>query len=263
VPVKLTIANQRGGVAKTTTACAMARCLADMGKKVLLVDADAQGSIAAILGLRPELHLYDFLIGKLRLSECITPAHERIDVICSNRQTTEAEAIIQAQTLREMVFETLFSPYDHLYDAVLIDVAPSITLFQTCAMMYSRRVLIPVGMEPLSFQGATASINATETLTRLFRTGVQCLALLPVMVNRRLALTETITGMLEMLAEEKKIPLLPAIRTDAAIAKSMKAKKFLADYDSRSKALEDYTEATRQVLALLEAADAATFQQTA
>ena len=109
--IRLTISNQRGGVAKTTTAVTLARCLADRGKRVLLIDTDPQGSISSILGLKPECHLYDFLIKNLTFQACITPAHERVDVICSNRKTTEAEDIVTAQTLREMVFKHLFKEF--------------------------------------------------------------------------------------------------------------------------------------------------------
>jgi len=70
----------------------------------------------------------------------------------------------------------MFSPYEHAYDVLLIDVAPSITLFQTCAMVYTRRVLIPVAMEILSVQGAMASLESARTLNTMFCNSYICLS---------------------------------------------------------------------------------------
>ena len=67
--IKLIVSNQRGGVGKTTTATTLARCFADLGKRVLLIDTDSQGSVSAVLGLKLEGTLYDFLISQIA-SEC-------------------------------------------------------------------------------------------------------------------------------------------------------------------------------------------------
>src|SRR6476661_3944315 len=90
-PIKIVVSNQRGGVAKTTTTLTLARYLADTGKKVLVIDTDPQGSITPLLGLKPTANLYDFLIRNFRFEECLTKAHDKIDVLCSMRNTTEAE----------------------------------------------------------------------------------------------------------------------------------------------------------------------------
>ena len=69
--IRLVVSNQRGGVAKTTTAVNLARCFADRGLKTLLIDTDSQGSIGTILGLKPQFTLHDFLIRQMVLKECV------------------------------------------------------------------------------------------------------------------------------------------------------------------------------------------------
>ena len=97
--------------------------------------------------------------------------------------TSEAEHHILTQVYREFVFEKMFVPYENQYDAILVDVAPSISLLQTCAMIFCREVLIPVAMKTLSLQGCTASINMASVLNSQFRDGtvnVRTVGILPV-----------------------------------------------------------------------------------
>ena len=257
--IRLVIANQRGGVAKTTTALVLARIYADQGKRVLLVDTDSQGSIGTVISLKAKYHLSDFLVGHIALEECLVSAGPNIDVLPSNRNTSRAEDLITAQGFREFVFEQMFSTYEHNYDVILIDVAPSITLFQTCAMVYTRRVLIPVAMEILSVQGAMASLEAARTLNTMFANSyhlpVETVGMLPVMVDRRLAMTGIILDTLEQIAEKTGVPRLTAVRTDTSVVKANKERQFLADFDPKSKALEDYQVVADEVLAIMRQLD--------
>jgi chromosome partitioning protein len=232
----------------------LARCFADKGKKVLLIDTDSQGSIRTILGVKPEFHLADFLIRNMAFRECMVTACRNVDLICSNRDTTEAEVTLSNSPFRELTFERMFSEHESAYDVVLIDVAPSITLSQQCAMVYAQQVLVPVGMETLSLQGAVAAVNAAEALNRFFKKGlnVRTIGLLPVMVDRRLAMTSMVLDSLKQLSADTGVPVLPVIRTDAAVPKSARAKKLLADFDPNSKALADYNEAASLLLQWLD-----------
>lgn len=256
-PIKIVVSNQRGGVAKTTTTLSMARYFADSGRKVLIIDTDPQGSITPLLGLKPTANLYDFLIKDFRFEECLTKAHPNIDVICSTRNTTEAEHHILTQVYREFVFDKVFSPYEEQYDAIVVDVAPSISLLQTCAMIFCRQVLIPVAMETLSLQGCSASINAASVLNSQFRdagtVNVKTIGILPVMVNPRLQMTDLVMRALKQLSETYKVPILPSIRQDVEVVKAAKMRKFLADHAPGSRALLDYGEAMKQLLEYIDA----------
>jgi len=241
--MKLVVSNQRGGVGKTTTATTLARCFADMGKRVLLIDTDSQGSVSAVLGLKPEYTLYDLLISQIAFKMCIVPAHPGIDVICSDRRTMEAEDVITSRMGREMAFEVAFGLYDQDYDVVIIDVAPSLTLFQTCAMMYTRKLLIPGAMDSLSAAGAASNFQAVDTINRMFKVTppIRTIGILPVIVDRRLQMTDTVLEALEGLAMREAVPFLPPVRTDTQVVKAGRVRKFIADFDPKSKALEDYT----------------------
>ena len=249
--IRLVISNQRGGVSKTTTTTTLARVFADRGKRVLVIDTDPQGSISSVLSLKPEYGLYNFVIEKLRFDDCIVKVTDKLHVLCSNRETTKVETILMGQVAREHAFSQLFSQVEKDYDVVLIDVSPSITLLQTCAMVYAERVLIPIGMDTLSFQGAMASIEASKSLNQLLKVNIRTVGLLPVMVDRRLAMTSTVLEGLDGLSKATKIPLLHGIRTDQSVTKAARAGQFIIDYDPKGKAVEDYHTVANELMKLL------------
>jgi chromosome partitioning protein len=250
--IKLMVGNQKGGVGKTTTAITLARCFADRGLRTLLIDSDPQGSIAVTLRVKPELYLADFILNKLRLSDCVLKVADRLDVLCGNRETTTMEQRIFTMYGRELVFENAFQMYENSYDALIIDVAPSISLLQACSMVYCRNVLIPISMDTLSVSGAGATIFSARTIGDSVRVPIRPVALLPTIVNRRFGLTDVVMKMVEQLSENYKVPVLTSIRTDQVIGKAARAHEMLADFDPKAKALEDYEAATSGLVKLFD-----------
>ena len=152
---------------------------------------------------------------------------------------------------REHVFQNAFGMYDGSYDAVIVDVAPSISLLQACSMVFCQNVLIPVSMDTLSVSGAGATIFSAKTIGDSVRVPIRPLALLPTIVNRRYGLTDVVMKMIQQLSETYEIPVLNAIRTDQVIGKAARLHRMVADVDDKAKALEDYEAATTSILELL------------
>jgi chromosome partitioning protein len=250
--IKFVVLNQRGGVGKTTTSLNLARYLADSGKRTLLVDADPQGSIDTILRLRPQHHLYEFLIDRFAIEDCVVTPNKHLDILCGNRNTANAETKLMGEFARERILSDLFELYDSRYDAVVIDVAPSVSLMQSCAMVYAQNVLIPVDTDYVSLSGAAACIQFIDTLSKAVRTPIKAIGLLPTKVDKRLGMTKMIRELLEELSKRFDVPILQEIRTDTAVAKAARQKQFLVDFDPKCKAYEDYTKAAEQLLELFE-----------
>lgn len=263
--IRLTIGNQRGGVGKTTTAITLARLWADGGLRTLLVDADPQGSIGSILRVKPELYLNDFLWNKRRLADCVVQPVPNLDILCSNRDTLEAEQRAIGTIGRERIFENLFQTVEENYDAILIDVGPSLSLMQICAMVYTTDYLIPISMDALSVTGATAFCNTAEQLHVQIRKSCRCIGLLPTIVDNRYQNTEVVSRMVDLVSQNYKVPVLSGIRTDAVVARSMRLRQFIADVDPKAKCLDDYREVSEYLLQLygLAGSDHAGEQQTA
>jgi chromosome partitioning protein len=249
--LRLVISNQRGGVSKTTTTATFARFFADQGFKVLAIDTDPQGSLGLVLGLKPQKYLHDFVVFGAALEECVLEAAPGIHILCSNRDTTRVEVMLLGMNDREWAFSRLLGAVDHSYDLVLIDVAPSINLVQTCSLLYAQHLLIPVAMDMLSLQGAVACLETASLLGDLFETQIQPVALLPVRVDRRFSLTASVTEALNSLSGKYGVPVLHPVRTDGTVPRAERAHDFLADFDPGCKAAEDYTLASRQLMELL------------
>lgn len=250
--IRLVLSNQRGGVAKTTTTHTLARYFADQGRRVLLIDTDPQGSLGAVLGLKPRHYLHQFAVHNCPFAECVIEAYPGIDILCSNRETAMTEQILHGIVGREMVLENLFSKVDREYDMVLIDVAPSISMLQNCALVYARQMLIPVAMDPLSLQGVGANVETCRLLNAVFHLDIRPVAILPVMVDRRLQMTTIVMESLVEIAARLRIPVLHGIRVDATITKASRARQFLVEYDPGSRAAEDYQIAAQELACLLQ-----------
>jgi chromosome partitioning protein len=246
--IRLTIGNQRGGVGKTTTAVTLARLWAENGIRTLLVDADPQGSIGSILRVKPELYLNDFLWNKRRLADCVVQPLANLDVLCSNRDTLEAEQRAIGTIGRERIFENIFQPVEEQYQAVLIDVGPSLSLMQICSLVYTTDYLVPISMDALSVTGATAFFNTAYQLELQIKKQCRCVGILPTIVDQRYQNTEMVMRMIQLVSANYNVPVLHSIRTDSVVAKSIRLRQFIADVDPKTKCLDDYRAVSLELL---------------
>jgi chromosome partitioning protein len=255
--IRLLVSNQRGGVGKTTTTVNLAHYLSALNKKVLLIDIDPQGSLEQVLGVKAQHHLAHFIAHRFALSECTVNYNSNIDVLCSSRDTLQAEAALMGAQAREVVLHHLLKHEEHTYDAVLIDSAPSISILQSCAMYYTKSVLIPTDMDSLSVTGAMATITAANQLNDFLHTDVRVIGILPTQVDRRLQMAQSTLATLETIRDRYGIAVLPEIRADSTVAKSLRARKPLADFDNTCRAFKDYQIAFDRLLEVMDGQAAA------
>jgi cellulose biosynthesis protein BcsQ len=158
---------------------------------------------------------------------------------------------------RELVLYHLLKHEEAAYDAVLIDSAPSISILQSCAMFYTKHVLIPTDMDSLSVTGAMATITAANQLNDYLKTDVRIIGILPTQVDRRLQMTQSVLASLAVMQERYGIPVLPEIRIDSSVAKSLRARKPLAEFDPDCRAHKDYQASFARLVEVLDGEAAA------
>ena len=166
----IAIANQKGGVGKTTTAVNLSAWLAEKGKKTLMVDLDPQGNTTSGLGCRvgENRSIYDALMGRARLEDCIQKTCvKKLRLAGADIRLAGAEVELVGADRRDYYLKTLLAPVREAYDFVLIDCPPSLSLLTLNALAAADSVLVPIQCEYYALEGVTSLMN---TISRVRKT---------------------------------------------------------------------------------------------
>lgn len=155
----IAIANQKGGVAKTTTTHNLGVALAEKGKKVLLIDLDSQASLTISLGIEPleiEKTIVDILKKKsISIKECICNVSENLDIVTSIIDLASMEVEMLSRASREKILDRAIKPIKNDYDYILIDCPPQLSILTINALSCADGVIIPVKTDYLAYRGLT------------------------------------------------------------------------------------------------------------
>ncbi|MGI8694760.1 MAG: ParA family protein [Geodermatophilaceae bacterium] len=192
MPHILAVANQKGGVAKTTTVASLGTAFAEMGRRVLLVDLDPQACLSFSLGLDPdalELSIHDVLLGKVPASMAITPTQDGPDLLPATIDLAGCEALLLMRTGREYALRNaladLVSATEAAYDDVLIDCPPSLGVLTINGLTAADEVLIPLQCETLSHRGVGQLLDTVADIQRLTNRDLRVLGVLPTLYDSR------------------------------------------------------------------------------
>jgi len=180
-------ANQKGGVAKTTTTLNLGVAFAEKGYRVLLVDLDPQGNLTMSQGLNPdaiEQSMFDVLVHRLPMEQVIVT--REVDVAVSSIDLAGADMALSTQIGRERALEKALAPIKDRYDYVLVDTPPSLGLLTINAFVAGTGVIVPVQTEYLSLRGLVQLENTLAMVRENLNPDVEIIGILPTMYDRRL-----------------------------------------------------------------------------
>ena len=243
----IAFANQKGGVAKTTTTLNLAAAFVEEGHRVLCVDMDPQGNLTMSQGINPdavEQSMFDVLVHNLPMREIIRT--REVDLACASIDLAGAEIAMSTRIGRERSLEKALRPILEDYDFVCIDTPPSLGLLTINALTAADKVIVPVQCEYLSMRGLIQLQNTLAMIRENLNPDVDIAGILPTMVDTR---TLHAKEAIEILEENFGDQLFGArIRKTIRFAEAPVKGMSVLKYDPNGTAAEAYRQLAKEVL---------------
>lgn len=246
----ISVINQKGGVGKTTTSINLASYLAKAGKKVLLIDSDPQSNTTSGLGIERSVissTLCDVLVSAVGLSKTILKTIEKnLDLVPADPRLASAEVDIVNHQDRELILKQKLEELSALYDIVIIDCPPALSLLTINALVASDKVLIPVQAEYYALEGLSQLLQVMQTVQKQFNSGLEILGVVVTMYDKRNALSGQVYEEVSKHFGDKLMNTI--IPRNVRLAEAPSYGKPINEYDSWSKGAKAYKNLAKEVL---------------
>ena len=238
---RIAVCLSKGGVAKTTTAVNLSHGLAQLGRRVLLVDADTQGQCAKLLGVKPEKGLADLMEGTLSPEEAVLLARPNLWLLAGGQALGETKNLISRKDFgRETALAEALTPYGELFEYIIIDTSPGWDVLMVNVLFYAAELLCPVSLEALSVDGLLGFLRGLEPIIqyrRKSRERFEIRYILPTFLDGRVRKS---AELLAQLGEHFGGSLCNPIRYAVGLSEAPAFGKTIFEYAPRSRGAEDY-----------------------
>lgn len=248
----IAVANQKGGVGKTTTSVNLAACLANLGKKVLLIDIDPQGNTTSGIGINKadvKYCVYDVLINDVAVEEAmIQTMVENLTVLPATIQLAGAEIELVPTISREVRLRKAVQPLRSRFDYIVIDCPPSLGLLTVNALTASDSVLIPIQCEYYALEGLSQLLNTIRLVQKHLNTSLEVEGVVLTMLDARTNLGLQVIEDVKKYFRDKVYKTV--IPRNVRLSEAPSHGQPIIFYDAKSKGAETYTDLAKEVIGI-------------
>ena len=245
----IAVANQKGGVAKTTTVASLGAALVEIGQRVLLVDLDPQGSLTFSLGIDPEeldVTVGEVLLGTAKPADAVLVTEDGMHLMPANITLTQAEESLVTRTGREQRLRVALDKIADDYDVIVLDCPPSLGVLTVGALSASNQVLIPLQAETLSHRGVGQLLDTIHDVKQFINPSLEILGVLPTMYDGR---TKHAQNVLAAISETYDLTVIePAIPKSIRFAEAPAIGRSVLSTARTHKGAEAYRAVAKQLV---------------
>ena len=246
----IAVANQKGGVGKTTTSINLAAALAEKGKKVLLIDSDPQGNATSGVGVdknQVETTIYDLILGEKEIQDCIEYTEfENLHLIPSNVDLAAAEIELIGINEKEFIIKKAVETIRDRYDFIIIDCPPSLNLLTINAMTTADTVLVPIQCEYYALEGLNQVLKTVELVKRKLNPQLELEGVVFTMYDARTNLSlQVVENVKENLDTTIYKTIIPR---NVRLSESPSFGEPIINYDRTSKGADAYMALAKEVI---------------
>ena len=246
----IAVANQKGGVGKTTTATNLSACLAEKGKKVLAIDMDPQGNMSSALGIDKnavDYTIYELILGDCTLEECLqSETIENLSVLPANVNLSGAEIELIGVEDKEFILKSYIDEVKEEYDFIIIDCPPSLNTLTVNAMTTADTILVPIQCEFFALEGLSQLIHTINLVRERLNPNLEIEGVVFTMYDARTNLSlQVVENVKENLKQTIYKSIIPR---NVRLAEAPSHGKPITLYDSKSAGAEAYRELADEVI---------------
>ncbi|WP_127471697.1 ParA family protein [Thiomicrorhabdus aquaedulcis] len=232
----IAIANQKGGVGKTTTSVNLAAALARLGKTILLIDLDPQGNATVAIGANKDsltLSVFDVLVGDTKIKDAILPIElAKLDLLPANSDLTAAEVTLLNEDMGPKRLRKALKKVRDQYDAIIIDCPPTLNMLTLNALTAADGIVVPVQCEFFALEGLSSLMDTIETIQAQLNSSLHIDGLLRTMHDRRNNLANDVSNQLVSHFGMKVLQTI--IPRNVRLAEAPSYGESILDYDAAS-----------------------------